>query len=93
MIFYIYVIIGILEFWLLGDNWENFLVFFGCIIVIVLYDLLYYMVFWVLGKMVVLIRVYVVVFFVMIYVYVGYRGKENNLLYLLFNVGKFMYSI
>lgn len=51
------------------------------------------MVFWVLGKMVVLIRVYVVVFFVMIYVYVGYRGKENNLLYLLFNVGKFMYSI
>lgn len=82
-----------MEFWLLGDNWENFLVFFSCIIVIVLYDLLYYIVFWVLGKMVVLIRVYVVVFFVMIYVYVGYRGKENNLLYLLFNVGKFMYSI
>lgn len=36
-------------------------------------------------------RVYVAVLFVMIHVYVGHRGKENNSSYPSFNVGKFMH--
>lgn len=90
---YIYATIGIPEPWSLGDNWENLLALSSRTTVTASYDSSHHTALWVLGKMAVSTRVYVAVLFVMIHVYVGHRGKENNLSYPSFNVGKFMHSI